>query len=82
VFHNSIRVYLCSLRVHSCSDSCTYDACIITLVLEITIARKVLPHPQGIKGSMRNLMKKRLFSLHDPALPGRDVWRDDFDVLK
>jgi hypothetical protein len=51
-------------------------------ILEITIARKVLPHPQGIKGSTRKLMNKRLFSLYDPALPGRDVWRDDFDVLK
>ena len=29
-----------------------------------------------------HLMNKRLFSLYDPALPGRDVWRDDFDVLK
>jgi hypothetical protein len=54
----------------------------ISLKLEVTIARKVLPHLQGIKGSMRNLMNKRLFSLYDPALPGRDVWRDDFDVLK
>jgi hypothetical protein len=44
--------------------------------------KKVLPHPQGIEGSMRNLMNKRLFSLYDPALPGRDAWRDDFDVLK
>jgi hypothetical protein len=25
-------------------------------VLEVTIARKVLPHPQGIKGSMQNLL--------------------------
>jgi hypothetical protein len=29
--------------------------------LEVTIARKVLPHPQGIKGSMRNLLNKGLF---------------------
>jgi hypothetical protein len=42
----------------------------------------VLPHPQGIKGSIRNLMNKGLFSLYDPALPGRDMKRDDFDVLK
>jgi hypothetical protein len=54
----------------------------IIIKLEITIARKVLLHPQGIKGSMRKLMNKRLFSLYAPALPGRDVWRDDFDVLK
>jgi hypothetical protein len=50
--------------------------------LKITIARKVLPHPQGIKGSTHNLLNKGLFSLYDPALPGRDVRRDDFDVLK
>jgi hypothetical protein len=29
--------------------------------LEVTIARKVLPHPQGIKGSIRNLLNKGLF---------------------
>ena len=29
--------------------------------LEVTIARKVLPHPQGIKGSMHNLLNKGLF---------------------
>ena len=29
--------------------------------LELTIARKLLPHPQGIKGSMRNLLNKGLF---------------------
>ena len=51
-------------------------------LLEVTIARKVLPHPQGIKGSIRNLLNKGLFSLYDPALQGRDVRRDDFDVLK
>jgi hypothetical protein len=34
------------------------DACI---VLEVTIARKVLPHPQWIKASMRNLLNKGLF---------------------
>ena len=55
---------------------------ILLLILEVTIARKVLPYPQGIKGSIRNLMNKGLFSLYDPALPGRDVKRDDFDVLK
>ena len=48
--------------------------------LEVTIARKVLPHPQGIKGSMRNLLNKE--PLYDPALPGRDMRRDDFDILK
>jgi hypothetical protein len=31
------------------------------LILEVTIARRVLPHPQGIKGSMHNLLNKRLF---------------------
>jgi hypothetical protein len=31
------------------------------LILEVTIARKVLPHPQGIKGSMQNLLNKGLF---------------------
>ena len=31
------------------------------LELEVTIARKVLPHPQGIKGSMQNLLNKGLF---------------------
>jgi hypothetical protein len=30
-------------------------------ILEVTIARKVLPHPQGIKGSMHNLLNKGLF---------------------
>jgi hypothetical protein len=29
--------------------------------LEVTIARKMLPHPQGIKGSMHNSLNKRLF---------------------
>jgi hypothetical protein len=29
--------------------------------LEVTIARKVLPHPKGIKGSMANLLNKGLF---------------------
>jgi hypothetical protein len=38
----------------------------IYIILEVTIARKVLPHPQGIKGSIRNLMNKGLFSLYDP----------------
>jgi hypothetical protein len=33
----------------------------ITYKLEVTIARKVLPHPQGIIGSMRNLLNKGLF---------------------
>ena len=27
-------------------------------LLEVTIARKMLPHPQGMKGSMRNLLNK------------------------
>jgi hypothetical protein len=31
------------------------------LLLGVTIARKVLPHPQGIKGSMQNLLNKGLF---------------------
>jgi hypothetical protein len=39
---------------------------ILLLILEVTIARKVLPYPQGIKGSIRNLMNKGLFSLYDP----------------
>jgi hypothetical protein len=30
-------------------------------ILEVTIARKMLPHPQGIKGSMHNLLNKGLF---------------------
>jgi hypothetical protein len=34
---------------------------IVFLILEVTIVRKVLPHPQGIKGSMRNLLNKGLF---------------------
>ena len=34
---------------------------IIITKLEVTIARKVLPHPQGIKGSMHNLLNKGLF---------------------
>jgi hypothetical protein len=29
--------------------------------VEVTIARKVLPHSQGIKGSMHNLLNKGLF---------------------
>jgi hypothetical protein len=33
----------------------------IFLLLEVTIARKVLPHPQGIKGRMHNLLNKGLF---------------------
>jgi hypothetical protein len=40
----------------------------------------VLPHPQGIKGGMCNSLNKGY--LYDPALPGRDVRRDYFDVLK
>ena len=47
---------------------CGYGEPKLDIKLEITIARKVLPCPQGIKGSMRNLMNKRLFSLLDPAL--------------
>jgi hypothetical protein len=31
--------------------------------LEVTIARKMLPHPQGMKGSMRNLLNKGMFIL-------------------
>jgi hypothetical protein len=31
------------------------------LKLEVTIARKVLPHPQRIYGTMRNLLNKRQF---------------------
>jgi hypothetical protein len=34
---------------------------IVILLLQVTIARKVLPHPQGIKGSMHNLLNKGLF---------------------
>jgi hypothetical protein len=30
-------------------------------LLEVTIARKMLPHPQGMKGRMRNLLNKGLF---------------------
>jgi hypothetical protein len=33
----------------------------LMLKLEVTIARKVLPHPQGIKDSMHNLLYKGLF---------------------
>ena len=36
------------------------------LELEVTIARKVLPHPQAIRSGLRNLLNKRL---SDPALP-------------
>ena len=32
----------------------------IISILEVTIARKVLPHPQGIKGNMRNFLNKGL----------------------
>jgi hypothetical protein len=35
--------------------------------------------PQGIKGSMHNLLNRGC--LYDPALPG-DTRQDDFDVLK
>jgi hypothetical protein len=45
----------------------------------VDIARKVLPHPQGINGSMHSWIRG---CLYDPALPGRDVRRDSFDVLK
>jgi hypothetical protein len=31
------------------------------IILGVTIARKVLPNPQGIKGSMRSLLNKGLF---------------------
>jgi hypothetical protein len=31
------------------------------LKLEVTIARKMLPHPQRMEGSMRNLLNKGLF---------------------
>jgi hypothetical protein len=51
-------------------------------ILGVTIARKVLPHPQGIKGSMQNLFNKGLFTVYDPALPGRDARQDYFDVSK
>jgi hypothetical protein len=54
----------------------------LRIKLEITIARKVLPHTQGIKGSMRNMLNKGLFSLYDPALPGRDVRWNDLALLK
>ena len=33
----------------------------ILLILEVTIARKMLPHPQEIKGSMHNSLNKWLF---------------------
>ena len=33
----------------------------INALLGVTIARKVLPHPQGIKGSVHNLLNKGLF---------------------
>ena len=32
-----------------------------TIKLGVTIARKVLPHPHGMKGSMQNLLNKGLF---------------------
>jgi hypothetical protein len=47
--------------------------------LGVTIARKVLPHPQGIKDTMQNLLNNGL--LYDPVLPGRDARQDYFDVL-
>jgi hypothetical protein len=47
--------------------------------LEVTIARKVLPHPQGIKGKGACAIWG---CLYDPNLPGRDMRRDDFDILK
>jgi hypothetical protein len=51
----------------------------LIITLEVTIARKVLPHSQGIKeGSMRNLLNKGLF--YDPALPRQDVRQDDLDL--
>jgi hypothetical protein len=40
---------------------CKYMYHYDTIKLEVTIARKVLPHPLGIKGSMRNLLNKGLF---------------------
>jgi hypothetical protein len=33
---------------------------IYTVILEVTIARKMLPHPQGIKGSMHNLLNMKI----------------------
>jgi hypothetical protein len=48
--------------------------------LEVTIARKVLPHPQGIKGSMHNLLNKGLFIWSHFARKRYEM--DDFDVLK
>jgi hypothetical protein len=39
----------------------TTTAKINEILLEVTIARKMLPHPQGMKGSMRNLLNKGLF---------------------
>jgi hypothetical protein len=41
----------------------------------------MLPHPQGIKGSMHNSLNIKGY-LYDPALPGQDMRQDDFDVLK
>jgi hypothetical protein len=38
-----------------------HSSFVYTNRLEVTIARKVLPHPQGIKGSMQNLLNKGLF---------------------
>ena len=39
----------------------------------------MLPHPQGMKGSMRNLLNKGPVYM---IPPGRDMRQDDFDVLK
>ena len=33
----------------------------LSFILEVTIARKMLPRPQGIKGSKHNSLNKRLF---------------------
>jgi hypothetical protein len=41
-------------------------------ILEVTIARKLLPPPKGSKATRHNFLNKRLF-IYDPALPGRGV---------
>jgi hypothetical protein len=74
-------IWLTKLIFHTIADNRNHI--ILTelkrLILEVTIARKVLPHSQGIKeGSMRNLLNNRLF------LWSRFAWtsvrQDDLDL--
>ena len=53
--------------------------CMYILLLEVTIARKMLPHPKGLKAACTICLIRGC--LYDPALPA-DMRQDDFDVLK